>query len=203
MQNAAPGGEVLVLYYSHQGSVREIARHIARGIEQIPGAVARLRTVPKVSSVCEATAATVPDDGAPYVEPRDLEECIGMALGSPTRFGNMAAPLKYFLDSTSGLWLKGALAGKPGAVFTSTSSMHGGQESTLLSMMLPLLHHGMLIVGIPFTESALTTTREGGSPYDASHVSGSAGSIALGDDEKRLAIALGRRLAEIALKLAR
>lgn len=203
MQNAAPTGEVLVLYYSHHGSVREIARHIARGIEQIPGAIARLRTVPKVSTVCEATAATIPDDGAPYVEPRDLEECIGMALGSPTRFGNMAAPLKYFLDSTSGLWLKGALAGKPGAVFTSTSSMHGGQESTLLSMMLPLLHHGMLIVGIPFTEPALTSTREGGSPYGASHVSGSAGSIALGDDEKRLAIALGRRLAEAALKLAR
>lgn len=203
MQNAAPAGEVLVLYYSHHGSVKEVARHIARGIEQIHGAVARLRTVPKVSTVCEATATTVPDDGAPYVEPRDLEECIGMAIGSPTRFGNMAAPLKYFLDSTSGLWLKGALAGKPGAVFTSTSSMHGGQESTLLSMMLPLLHHGMLIVGIPFTESALTTTREGGSPYGASHVSGSTGSIALGDDEKRLAIALGRRLAEVALKLAR
>lgn len=203
MQNAAPTGEVLVLYYSHHGSVREIARNIARGIEQVPGAIARLRTVPKVSTVCEATAAAIPDDGAPYVEPHDLEECIGVALGSPTRFGNMAAPLKYFLDSTSGLWLKGALAGKPGAVFTSTSSMHGGQESTLLSMMLPLLHHGMLIVGIPFTEPALTSTREGGSPYGASHVSGSAGSIVLGEDEKRLAIALGRRLAQVALKLAR
>ncbi|MBI5898945.1 MAG: NAD(P)H:quinone oxidoreductase [Rhodocyclales bacterium] len=203
MQNAVPGREILVLYYSHHGSVKEIANHIARGIAQVPGATARLRTVPKVSPLCEATAAAIPDYGAPYVEPRDLEECIGMALGSPTRFGNMAAPLKYFLDSTSALWLKGALAGKPGAVFTSTSSMHGGQESTLLSMMLPLLHHGMLIVGIPFTEPALADTREGGSPYGASHVAGSEGIVALGKDEKQLAIALGRRLAEVALKLAR
>lgn len=203
MQNAVPRQEILVLYYSHHGSVKEIANHIARGIEQVPGAGARLRTVPKVSTLCEATAAAVPDQGAPYVEARDLEECIGMAIGSPTRFGNMAAPLKYFLDSTSELWLKGALAGKPGSVFTSTSSMHGGQESTLLSMMLPLLHHGMLIVGIPFTEAALTSTREGGSPYGASHVAGSEGNVALGKDEKQLAVALGRRLAEFALKLAR
>ncbi|MBI5108690.1 MAG: NAD(P)H:quinone oxidoreductase [Rhodocyclales bacterium] len=193
--------EVLVLYYSHHGSVRDLARHIARGIEQIDGVAARLRTVPRVSTVCEATAASVPDEGAPYVEARDLEECIGLALGSPTRFGNMAAPLKYFLDTTSDAWLKGTLTGKPGAVFTSTSSMHGGQESTLISMMLPLLHHGMLIVGIPFSESALTTTRGGGTPYGPSHVSGSDGSTTASDDEKRLAVALGRRLAEAALKL--
>ncbi len=203
MQNAVPRREILVLYYSHHGSVKEIANHIARGIEQVPGASARMRTVPKVSALCEATAAAVPDHGAPYVEPRDLEECIGMALGSPTRFGNMAAPLKYFLDSTSELWLKGALVGKPGTVFTSSSSMHGGQESTLLSMMLPLLHHGMLIVGIPYTEPALASTHEGGSPYGASHVAGNEGNVALGKDEKQLAVALGRRLAEISLKLAR
>ena len=163
-----------------------------------------LTSLPFALALAGAVAAPeIPAHGPPYVSLDDLAECRGLILGSPTRFGNMAAPLKYFLDSTSGLWLKGALAGKPGAVFTSTSSMHGGQESTLLSMMLPLLHHGMLIVGIPFTEPALTSTREGGSPYGASHVSGSAGSIALGDDEKRLAIALGRRLAEVALKLAR
>lgn len=201
MQKANAMREVLVLYYSHHGSVRDLARHIARGIEQIDGVAARLRTVPRVSTVCEATAASVPDEGAPYVEARDLEECIGLALGSPTRFGNMAAPLKYFLDTTSDAWLKGTLTGKPGAVFTSTSSMHGGQESTLISMMLPLLHHGMLIVGIPFSESALTTTRGGGTPYGPSHVSGSDGSTTASDDEKRLAVALGRRLAEAALKL--
>ena len=202
MQKASATRDILILYYSHHGSVRELARHIARGVEQVGGVTARLRTVPRVSTVCEATAAAIPDDGAPYAEARDIEECIGLALGSPTRFGNMAAPLKYFLDSTSGLWLNGALAGKPGAVFTSTSSMHGGQESTLLSMMLPLIHHGMLIVGIPYSEAALTTTREGGTPYGASHVSGSDGITAAGEDEKRLAIALGRRLAETALKLA-
>ncbi len=202
MQKASATHDILILYYSHHGSVRELARHIARGVEQVAGVTARLRTVPRVSTVCEATAAAIPDDGAPYAEARDIEECIGLALGSPTRFGNMAAPLKYFLDSTSGLWLNGALAGKPGAVFTSTSSMHGGQESTLLSMMLPLLHHGMLIVGIPYSEAALTTTREGGTPYGASHVSGSNGAIVAGEDERRLAIALGRRLAETAMKLA-
>lgn len=202
MQKAGATREVLVLYYSHHGSVRELARHIARGIEQTPGIAARLRTVPKVSTVCEATEAAIPDDGAPYVETRDLEECIGLALGSPTRFGNMAAPLKYFLDSTSGLWLKGALAGKPAAVFTSTASMHGGQESTLLSMMLPLLHHGMVILGIPYTEAALSETREGGTPYGASHVTGSGGSTSPSEHEKLLAVALGRRLAETARKLA-
>lgn len=203
MQTARPAREILVLYYSHHGSVTELARHIARGIAQVPGATARLRTVPKVSTICESTASPVPEDGPPYVEARDLEECIGLALGSPTRFGNMAAPLKYFLDSTSGLWLKGALAGKPGAVFTSSASMHGGQESTLLSMMLPLLHHGMLIVGIPYGEPDLSATREGGTPYGASHVSGNAGITQASESEKRLAVALGRRLAETALKLAR
>jgi NAD(P)H dehydrogenase (quinone) len=183
--------------------VRELARHVARGIEQVPGMVARLRTAPKVSTVCEATEGGIPDEGAPYVEARDLEECIGLALGSPTRFGNMAAPLKYFLDSTSGLWLKGSLVGKPAAVFTSTTTMHGGQESTLLSMMLPLLHHGMVILGIPFTEAALSSTRDGGTPYGASHVSGSDGLTAASECEKLLAVALGRRLAATAQKLAK
>ena len=202
MQKAGATREILVLYYSHHGSVRELARHIAHGIEQTPGIIARLRTVPRISAVCEATEPAVPDDGAPYVEARDLEECIGLALGSPTRFGNMAAPLKYFLDSTSGLWLKGGLAGKPAVVFTSTTTMHGGQESTLLSMMLPLLHHGMMILGIPYTEPALSLTREGGTPYGASHVSGSDGTTAVSEHEKLLAVALGRRLAETAKKLA-
>lgn len=202
MQKASTTREVLVLYYSHHGSVRELARHIARGIEQVPGISARLRTVPEVSATCEATEAAIPDDGAPYVEARDLEECIGLAMGSPTRFGNMAAPLKYFLDSTSGAWLKGVLAGKPAAVFTSTTTMHGGQESTLLSMMLPLLHHGMLILGIPYTEPALSTTHTGGTPYGASHVSGSDGTTLASEHERLLAVALGRRLAETAAKLA-
>ncbi len=203
MQKTGATREILVLYYSHHGSVRDLARHIARGIEQAPGISARLRTVPRVSTVCEATEAAIPDDGAPYVEARDLEECIGLAMGSPTRFGNMAAPLKYFLDSTSGAWLKGTLAGKPAAVFTSTTTMHGGQESTLLSMMLPLLHHGMLILGIPYTEAALSTTRDGGTPYGASHVSGNDGATLASEHERLLAVALGRRLAETAAKLAR
>lgn len=202
MQKANDTREILVLYYSHHGSVRELARHIARGIEQTPGVTARLRTVPRVSAVCEATDAAIPDEGAPYAEVRDLEECVGLAMGSPTRFGNMAAPLKYFLDSTGGLWQKGALAGKPAAVFTSTTSMHGGQESTLLSMMLPLLHHGMIILGIPYTEGALSATREGGTPYGASHVSGSEGNTTASEHEKLLAVALGRRLAETAKKLS-
>lgn len=202
MQTAGKTYEVLVLYYSHHGATRELARQIARGIEQVSGVSARLRTVPKVSTVCEATDSDIPDAGAPYVETIDLEQCIGLALGSPTRFGNMAAPLKYFLDSTSDLWLKGALAGKPAAVFTSTTTMHGGQESTLLSMMLPLLHHGMMIVGIPYTEAALSETREGGTPYGASHVSGMTGNTIPSGHEKSLAIALGRRLAATARKLA-
>ncbi len=202
MQMASEHREILVLYYSHHGAVRELARHIARGIEQTPGFSARLRTVPRVSAVCEATEASIPDDGAPYAEARDLEECVGLALGSPTRFGNMAAPMKYFLDSTSALWLKGALVGKPAAVFTSSTTMHGGQESTLLSMMLPLLHHGMLVLGIPFSEAALSATREGGTPYGASHVAGNEGTTAASENEKQLALALGRRLASTARKLA-
>lgn len=194
--------EVLVLYYSHRGSVRALAEMIARGIDSVPGVSARLRTVPRVSTVCEATESDIPDQGAPYAEMRDLEECIGLAVGSPTRFGNMAAPMKYFLDSTAGPWLSGALAGKPASVFTSTASQHGGQESTLLSMMTPLLHHGMLIVGLPFSEPDLTRTRSGGSPYGATHWAGKDENTQLSDEEKRLATALGKRLAETALKLA-
>jgi NAD(P)H dehydrogenase (quinone) len=194
--------EILVLYYSHGGAVKQMAQLVARGIEQNNGVAARIRTVPKVSTVCEAVERTVPETGAPYAELRDLEECIGLALGSPTRFGNMAAPLKYFWDSTSGLWLNGALAGKPAAVFTSTASLHGGQETTLISMMLPLLHHGMTIVGLPYTEAELMTTASGGTPYGASHHAGAAGDLPMTDHEKKLCIALGRRLAAIALKLS-
>lgn len=194
--------EILVLYYSHGGAVKQMAQLVARGIEQNGGVAARIRTVPKVSTVCEAVEGTVPETGAPYAELRDLEECIGLALGSPTRFGNMAAPLKYFWDSTSGLWLNGTLAGKPAAVFTSTASLHGGQETTLVSMMLPLLHHGMTIVGLPYTEAELMTTASGGTPYGASHHAGAADDLPMTDHEKKLCIALGRRLAAVALKLA-
>ncbi len=194
--------DILVLYYSQHGAVRQLAQLIARGVESVPGCQARLRTVPKVSTVCEATAPAIPDSGAPYVEPIDLVECAGLALGSPTRVGNMAAAMKYFLDGTTGHWLNGALAGKPACVFTSTSSQHGGQESTLLSMMTPLLHHGMLIVGLPFSEPDLTRTRSGGSPYGATHWAGKDENTQLTDEEKRLATALGKRLAETALKLA-
>ena len=193
--------DILVLYYSRHGATRKLAELIGRGIDSVPGAQARLRTVPPVSTVCEATAPDIPPEGAPYVELRDLEECAGLALGSPTRFGNMAAPLKYFLDSTGAEWASGVLAGKPAAVFTATSTMHGGQESTLLSMALPLLHHGMLLVGLPYTEPALTATLSGGTPYGASHWSGLDGQKPITDEEKRLAIALGRRLAETARKL--
>lgn len=194
--------DILVLYYSHHGAVKEMAHLIARGIEQVAGVGARLRTVPKVSSVAEATESEVPDEGAPYVELCDLEECIGLAMGSPTRYGNMAAALKYFLDGTAGLWLKGTLIGKPAAVFTSTSTLHGGQESTLLSMMLPLMHHGMIIVGIPYSEPELTATDSGGTPYGASHTAGPASDRPITASEKALCLALGRRLAETALKLA-
>ena len=194
--------EVLVLYYSHRGSVRALAEMIARGIDSVPGTAARLRTVARISTTCEATEPDIPDQGAPYADMRDLEECIGLAVGSPTRFGNMAAPMKYFLDSTAGPWLSGALAGKPACVFTSTASQHGGQESTLLSMMTPLLHHGMFIVGIPYSEPDLTRTRSGGSPYGATHWAGPDENTQLTDEEKRLATALGKRLAETALKLA-
>ena len=194
--------EVLVLYYSHRGSVRALAELIARGIDAVPGVSARLRTVPRVSTVCESTEPDIPDHGAPYAEARDLEECIGLALGSPTRVGNMAAPMKYFIDGTAGPGLSGALAGKPACVFTSSASQHGGQESTLLSMMTPLLHHGMLIVGLPFSEPDLTRSRSGGSPYGATHVAGNDDDTRITDEEKRLAIALGKRLAEMSLKLA-
>lgn len=193
--------DILVLYYSHHGAVKQMAQLVARGVEQLQGATARLRTVPRVSAVSEAVAAPVPESGAPYVELADLAECAGLALGSPTRFGNMAAPLKHFWDSTSEVWLNGALAGKPAALFTSTSTMHGGQETTLISMMLPLLHHGMLIVGLPYTEPELTLTRSGGTPYGASHTAGAANDEPLTEHEKTLCIALGRRLAQIALKL--
>ncbi len=194
--------DILVLYYSRTGATRLLAEAITQGIDQIDGAHARLRTVPPVAPVIETAAASIPPDGAPYAELRDLEECGGLALGSPTRFGNMAAPLKHFLDSTSGQWLSGALAGKPAAVFTSTTSMHGGQESTLLSMMLPLLHQGMLVLGIPYTEPDLMTTASGGSPYGASHVAPHSAAVRLSDEERRLAVALGKRLAVAALRLA-
>ena len=193
--------EILVLYYSRDGSVEQMARLVARGIEQVPGAVARIRTVPPVSAVCEAVENQIPDIGAPYVDHRDLEECAGLALGSPTRFGNMAAPLKYFLDSTSGPWLSGVLAGNPAAMFTSTGTAHGGQETTLVSMMLPLLHHGMLIVGLPYTEPELTSTTSGGTPYGASHCAGASGDRPISAEEKTLCMTLGRRLATIAMKL--
>jgi NAD(P)H dehydrogenase (quinone) len=196
--------DILVLYYSRNGATRELAQAIAQGVDSVPGMQARVRTVPPVSTVCEATQPDIPADGPPYAEVRDLEECAGIALGSPTRFGNMAAPLKYFLDGTSPQWLSGTLAGKPASVFTSTGSLHGGQETTLLSMMLPLLHHGMLIVGIPYTEPKLTTTQSGGSPYGASHFSrAQTAESGISADEKALAIALGARLANTALKLQR
>ena len=193
--------DVLVLYYSRHGATREMAQRIARGIEEVPGMQARLRTVPAVSTVCEASEDSIPEEGAPYASLDDLRECAGLALGSPTRFGNMAAPLKYFLDGTGSLWLSGELAGKPAALFTSTSSMHGGQETTLLSMMLPLLHHGMLILGIPYNETELLHTRTGGTPYGASHLAGPDSKLPLSDSEKQLCTALGRRLARTAAKL--
>lgn len=193
--------EILVLYYSQGGAVREMAQLIARGIESVDGTKARIRTVPKVSANCEATEPDIPAKGDLYAELKDLEECAGVALGSPTRFGNMAAPLKYFLDGTTSLWLKGTLINKPAAVFTSTGSMHGGNETTLLTMMLPLMHHGMLMVGLPYSEPALSMTQTGGTPYGASHIGGTADDKPISDDERKLCIALGKRLAETALKL--
>ena len=194
--------EILVVYYSAHGSVREMAQLLARGINQVAGATARLRTVPPVAPRTQVAEPPVPDEGAPYVELADLEQCAGLALGSPTRFGNMAAPLKYFLDTTGALWAKGSLAGKPAAVFTSTASLHGGQETTLTSMMLPLLHHGMLILGLPYTLPEVNHTASGGTPYGASHWAGANDDKPLSDDERALCIALGKRLAETALKLA-
>ena len=194
--------EILVLYYSQGGAVRDMAQSIARGVEGVSGVKARIRTVAKVSANCEATESEVPITGAPYVELQDLEDCAGLALGSPTRFGNMAAPMKYFLDGTTSLWLKGALIGKPAAVFTSSGSMHGGNETTLLTMMLPLMHHGMILLGLPYSEPALGNTTSGGTPYGASHIGGAMDDKPLSDDEKKLCIALGKRLAETALKLS-
>jgi len=194
--------EILVLYYSHYGAVKQMAQAVAHGIEQVKSVKARIRTVPKVSAVSEAVESSIPDAGAPYAELQDLEECIGIAMGSPTRFGNMAAPLKYFWDGTGSLWMKGTLTGKPAALFTSTASLHGGQETTLLSMMLPLLHHGMVIMGIPYSEPELVSTKSGGTPYGASHVAGMAGDQPITEEERKLCIALGKRLAETALKLA-
>ncbi len=194
--------DILVLYYSRGGSVAKLARQIARGVGEVDGMAARVRTVPPVAATTLVASPSVPEDGAPYVCAQDLDECSGVILGSPTRFGNMAAPLKHFIDGLGAHWASGTLVGKPAAVFTSTSTMHGGQESTLLSMMIPLLHHGCLIVGIPFTEPALNTTRSGGTPYGASHVSGMSDDPHPSDDEAVLARALGRRVAQIAAKLA-
>ncbi len=193
--------EILVLYYSRNGKVAQLARLVARGIDEVSGMRARLRCVPPVAPVTEAAQPPVPDAGAPYVSREDLRECVGLVLGSPTRFGNMAAPLKHFIDSTAAEWASGSLVGKPAGVFTSTATMHGGQESTLLSMMTPLLHHGMLIVGVPFTEAALNRTTTGGTPYGASHVAGVNGENPLSEDERIVARALGRRIAETCARL--
>ncbi|HZW51940.1 MAG TPA: NAD(P)H:quinone oxidoreductase [Rudaea sp.] len=193
--------EILIVYYSRNGSVAQLARHVARGVEEVPDMRARLRSVPPVAPVTQVAQPPEPAEGAPYATLADLRECAGIILGSPTRFGNMAAPLKHFLDSSGAEWASGALVGKPAAMFTSTSTLHGGQESTLLSMLMPLLHHGALIVGIPFTEPEINTTTTGGTPYGASHVAGASGDRAISDDERTLARKLGRRVAEIAAKL--
>ncbi|MEY3669428.1 MAG: hypothetical protein RL258_823 [Pseudomonadota bacterium] len=193
--------EILVVYYSRHGATAALAHAVADGVESVAGCAARLRTVPSVSADHEAIRPSVPAEGPPYAEPQDLRDCAGLILGSPTRFGNMAAAMKYFIDGSLNAWLSGDLIGKPAAVFTSTGSLHGGQESTLLSMMLPLLHHGMLIVGLPYSEPDLGSTRSGGSPYGASHVAGSDGRMPISDEEHRLAKALGRRVAQTAQAL--
>lgn len=193
--------DILILYYSRGGSVAQLARQIARGVESVDGMQARLRTVPPVTTNLDGRAADVPDSGAPFVQKADLAECAGLLLGSPTRFGNMAAPMKHFLDGTGAEWASGSLIGKPAGVFTSTASLHGGQESTLLSMMLPLLHHGMMIVGVPYSEDALNTTRSGGTPYGASHVAGGRDEPRPTDEESVIARAQGRRIAELARRL--
>ncbi len=192
---------ILVLYYSRTGATVQLAQYIARGVERVTGIEARLRTVPPVSTTCEVVDSPVPDSGAPYATLDDLRQCAGLALGSPTRFGNMAAPLKYFLDGTSALWLGGDLVDKPACVFSSSASMHGGQESTLISMMLPLLHHGMILLGLPYTEPALNTTLSGGTPYGVTHVSGVSNDKPISQDEIIMARALGERLGRVALKL--
>lgn len=194
---------VLVLYYSRTGSTEAMARMIARGVSGVTGMDAKLRTVPPVSADCEQSADSVPEDGPPYCSIDDLRHCSGLILGSPTRFGNMAAPLKYFIDQTSDLWLSGALIDKPGAVFTSSSSLHGGQESTLLTMQLPLLHHGMLILGLPYSEPGLMMTQSGGTPYGASHWAGGDGNKTVDETELDLCRALGRRVAQLSERLAR
>ena len=194
--------QVLILYYSRHGSTATMAHYIARGVESETGVEALLRTVPPVSEVCEATADSIPDSGAPYATLDDLKQCSALALGSPGRFGNMAAPLKYFLEKTSNLWLSGSMNGKPAGVFTSTSSLHGGQETTLISMMTPLLHHGMLISGLPYSEADLISTQSGGTPYGPSHVSGSDSKKPLTEEEQRLCFAMGKRLAGLAVKLS-
>lgn len=194
--------EVLILYYSRGGSVAALARQVARGVGEVAGASARLRTVPQVAAVTQTAAPPEPDEGAPYVQAEDLEACAALAIGSPTRFGNMAAPMKHFFDGLGSQWASGTLTGKPAAVFTSTATQHGGQESTLLSMMVPLLHHGCVLVGIPYTEPRLSTTTTGGTPYGASHVAGAGDDPQPSDDEAQLARALGHRLAGIALKLS-
>jgi NAD(P)H dehydrogenase (quinone) len=194
--------EILVVYYSLHGNVAAMARLVARGVEEVDGMQARVRTVPRVSTVCEASEDAVPADGPPYAEARDLEECAGLVLGSPTRFGNMAAPLKYFLDGTADTWISGTLAGKPAGVFTSTSTLHGGQETTLISMMLPLLHHGMVVLGLPYSEPALNRTTSGGTPYGPSHVAGLDSKRPLSEEEKQLCTALGRRVAKLAAAIA-
>ncbi|MEW8239418.1 MAG: NAD(P)H:quinone oxidoreductase [Candidatus Thiodiazotropha taylori] len=193
--------QVLILYYSRHGATAEMARLIARGVEEIDGVESKLRTVPEVSAVCEATEDSIPEQGAPYVSESDFRDCDGLILGSPTRFGNMAAAMKYCIDSTSSLWMSGAMIGKPASVFTSTSSLHGGQESTLLSMMLPLMHHGMLLMGIPYSETTLLSTQSGGTPYGASHTAGNDSKQPITDEEKRICITQGRRMAEILLRL--
>lgn len=194
---------ILVLYHSRNGATESLAREVSRGVDSVDGMSARLRTVPQVSAVSEATAGGVPESGPPYATPEDLQECAGLVMGSPTHFGNMSASLKHFIDGTVGEWFKGALEGKPAGVFASTSSLHGGQETTLLSMALPLLHHGMLLVGIPYTEDALSATKTGGTPYGATHVSWGRSPDALSDEEKKLARVLGKRVATIAGRLAR
>ena len=195
--------EILIVYYSRNGSVAQLARHVARGVEEVDGMQARLRSVPPVAPTTQNAQPPVPEDGAPYATLQDLRDCAGVVLGSPTRFGNMAAPLKHYLDSSGAEWASGALVGKPAGFFTATSTLHGGQETTLVSMMLPLLHHGALIVGIPYTEAALNATTTGGTPYGASHVSGLQHERSISDDERTLARRLGRRVAEIAAKLGR
>jgi NAD(P)H dehydrogenase (quinone) len=192
---------VLVLYYSRYGAVKQLAQHIARGIESVAGMEARIRTVPAVSPNTEASEPAIPDSGAPYATLDDLKNCAGLALGSPTRFGNMAAPMKYFLDTASSLWLSGSTVDKPAAVFSSSASLHGGQESTLISMMLPLFHLGFILMGIPYTESDLNSTLTGGTPYGATHYAGSDGKLPVSEEEARLCFALGKRLAEAAVKL--